>query len=210
MEDDTLLVPLSALQHHLYCPRQCALIHLEGLWSENRFTAEGRILHERAHGGGSEKRGSVRIVRALPLRHPDLGLIGVADVVEFHGKAGAPFPVEYKRGKPKAHRADEAQLCAQALCLEAMFGQPAPEGALFYGEPKRRTPVVFDEALRALTLGAVTAVRAMLTTGVTPPPVWASRKCGACSLIDECQPKRLTRPPSVARWLAGALDETED
>lgn len=205
-EDDDL-IPLSALQHYLYCPRQCALIHLERQWAENRFTAEGRLLHARTDGGGREKRGAVSIVRAMPLRCDRLGLVGVADVVEWRGKEKQPFPVEYKRGKPKAHRADEVQLCAQALCLEEMVGRPVPEGALFYGEPRKRTPVVFDDPLRRLTEQTAAAVRAMYASGATPPPAYAARKCGACSLIDVCRPQRLSRPPDVAAWLTAQLIE---
>lgn len=208
MEDDDDLIPLSALQHYLYCPRQCGLIHIERQWAENRFTAEGRLLHERADGGGKEKRGKVRSVRALPLRSVKYGLTGVADVVELHGRDARPFPVEYKRGKPKSHRADEVQLCAQALCLEEMFNVAIPEGALFYGETRRRVAVALDDDLRALTIQTAAAVRTMLTSGVTPPPVYAARLCGACSLLETCRPQRLSRPPHVAAWLAAQLDET--
>ena len=137
-------IPISALQHYLYCPRQCALIHVEQLWAESRHTAEGRVLHERADQPRAERRRGVRTVTAMPLAHAALGLTGIADVVEFHdaGDGEQAFPVEYKRGRPKAHRADEVQLCAQALCLEAMLDQPIPEGALFYGETRRRADVV--------------------------------------------------------------------
>jgi CRISPR-associated exonuclease Cas4 len=212
MEDDDDLIPLSALQHHLYCPRQCGLIHIERQWAENRFTAEGRLLHEKADGGAGDKRGKVRTLRALPLRSVKYGLTGAADVVELRGTKAAPlpYPVEYKRGKPKAHRADEVQLCAQALCLEEMFNVSIPEGALFYGETRRRAVTALDDDLRALTVGAVAAVRAMLAAGVTPPAVYAKRTCDACSLIEICRPRRLSRPPKVADWLAAELDETED
>jgi CRISPR-associated exonuclease Cas4 len=212
MEDDDDLVPLSALQHHLFCPRQCGLIHIERQWAENRFTAEGRLLHEKADGGAGDRRGKVRTLRALPLRSVKYGLTGVADVVELRGTKTAPLPcpVEYKRGKPKAHRADEVQLCAQALCLEEMFNVSIPEGALFYGETRRRTIVALDEDLRALTVDTVAAVRAMLTSCVTPPAVYAKRTCDACSLIEICRPRRLSRPPRVADWLAAELDKTEE
>ncbi len=131
MDDD--FIPLSSLQHYLYCPRQCALIHVERLWAENRQTAEGRILHDRSDQPMVEQRHGVRTVTAMPLAAPELGVVGIADVVEFHNEQAGevPYPVEYKRGRPKAHRADEVQLCAQALCLEAMFSRPVPEGALF-------------------------------------------------------------------------------
>ena len=125
------LVPISALQHMLYCPRQCALIHIERQWAENRFTAEGRILHKRADAGIGERRSGVKIERSVPLRSLRLGVSGLADMVEMQ-EAGTPYPVEYKRGRPKAHRADEVQLCAQAICLEEMLDVPVPQGALFY------------------------------------------------------------------------------
>jgi CRISPR-associated exonuclease Cas4 len=206
-EDD--LVPLSALQHYLFCPRQCALIHVEQLWAEDAATAEGRLIHERVDSGGSETRPGVRVARGLALRSLALGVAGRADVVEFHDakKAGIParpFPVEYKRGKPKAHRADEVQLCAQAICLEEMFGVPVPEGALFYGMTRRRQPVIFDDELRGLTAEVAAAARAMIAEHRTPPPV-RTPACRRCSLETLCQPARLERPPHVARWLAAQL-----
>ena len=145
---------LSRLQHYLFCPRQFALIELENSWAENQFTAEGQVLHQRVNQADQQKRGAIRTVWALRLANEQLGIEGVADVVEYHKQADGtqmPYPIEYKRGKPKTHRADEVQLCAQALCLEAMHGVSIPEGALFYGEVRRRHPVVFDAELRDLT-----------------------------------------------------------
>ena len=196
------LRPLSALQHLVFCERQCALIHLEQVWAENRYTAEGRLLHERADELGGESRGDLRIARALHLQSLRLGLSGRADVVEFHrlpaGAEGAtlpgrpgrwrPFPVEYKRGKPKQHRADEVQLCAQALCLEEMLAVEVPEGALFYGKRRRRHPVAFDAALRGLTEATARRLHEMLAAGVTPPAV-REPKCDKCSLFDLCLPE---------------------
>ncbi len=203
------LIPLSALQHHLFCPRQCALIHVEQIWAEDRATAEGRILHERVDAGRPETRPGMRVARGLQLRSLALGVSGKADAVEFHGRTGdgappKPFPVEYKRGKPKAHRADEVQLCAQAICLEEMFSTPVPEGALFYGVTRRRQPVSFDGALRALTAETAAAARAMIAAGATPLPV-GKPACRRCSLQAHCQPDRLEKPPRVARWLAAQL-----
>jgi CRISPR-associated exonuclease Cas4 len=200
------LIPLSALQHQLFCPRQCALIHVEGLWAENGATAEGRILHERVDAGRPERRSGMRIVRGLALRSLALGVSGIADVVEFSGRPPRPFPVEYKRGKPKAHRADEVQLCAQAICLEEMFGGEVPEGALFYGETRRRQRVALDTELRALTAATAAAARTNITMGRTPPPV-RTPACRRCSLQELCQPARLERPPAVARWLAVQIAE---
>jgi len=198
------LIPISALQHHLFCPRQCALIHLEGLWAEDAATAEGRLLHERVDAGGGESRPAVKVARGLALRSLRLGVAGRADVVEFRGTPPQPVPVEYKRGKPKNHRADEVQLCAQALCLEEMFGVAVPDGALFYGLPLRRQAVSFDAELRALTAEVAAAARATLASGRTPKPV-RTPACRRCSLEALCRPARLEKPPRVARWLAAQL-----
>jgi CRISPR-associated exonuclease Cas4 len=203
-EVEDALIPLSALQHQLFCPRQCALIHVEGLWAEDAATAEGRILHERVDAGRPERRPGVRIVRGLALRSLALGISGLADVVEFSGRPPRPFPVEYKRGKPKAHRADEVQLCAQAICLEEMFGGEVSEGALFYGKTRRRQTIAFDAALRVLTAEAAAAARANIAAGRTPPPV-RTPACRRCSLQVLCQPARLEKPPHIARWLAAQI-----
>lgn len=206
MEGDDL-IPLSALQHYLYCARQCALIHVERLWAENRFTAEGAVLHERVNAAGAETRGSLRTLRGLDIVSHTLGVSGKADVVEVRGAGeGARYcPVEYKRGKPKTHRADEVQLCAQAVCLEEIFGVSVPEGALYYGERRRRTIVAFDSDLRALTQRIASETRALLKAGVTPLPAYQARKCGACSLIDQCQPKAVEKAPAIARWIENRL-----
>lgn len=203
MEDDSAIA-LSALQHYLYCPRQCALIHVEQLWAESRHTAEGRILHEKADKPRMERRKGVRTVMAMPLSEMQLGITGIADVVEFHKTPDGEhaFPVEYKRGRPKAHRADEVQLCAQALCLESMLGQPVEAGALYYGEARRRTDVRFDDELRQLTCSTIAAVRSMLDSGTTPTARYSHRLCDACSLLDLCQPRLLGRPQTVNAWLA--------
>lgn len=190
------LLPISALQHLLYCERQCALIHLDQQWSENRFTAEGRVLHERAHEGPSESRNGVRIARGLQVSSQSLGLSGVCDVVEFH-RDGRILPIEYKRGKPKSHRADEVQLCAQALCIEEMLGVNISEGFFFYGENRRRTSVVFDSGLRQLTSDLSARLHEMISMKILPPAEYEKRKCSGCSLIDECQPRNRK---SAAQW----------
>jgi CRISPR-associated exonuclease Cas4 len=204
-EVEDSLIPLSALQHHLFCPRQCALIHVEGLWAEDGATTEGRLLHERVDAGRPETRPGVRIARGIALRSLALGVVGRADVVEFHGRPPLPRPVEYKRGKPKSHQADEVQLCAQAICLEEMFGVEVPEGALFYGQTRRRVIVPFDRALRALTARVAAEARGNIAASRTPPPVYTPA-CRRCSLVELCQPERLEKPPQIARWLAAQLD----
>lgn len=208
MEDDDLL-PISALQHYLYCPRQFALIHVERLWAENRFTAEGRLLHRKADEVKTEIRRGVRTVTAMPISEVELGITGVADVVELHlhEDGEQPYPVEYKRGRPKAHRADEVQLCAQALCLEAMFACRIEEGALFYGKTRRRQTVAFDAELRQLTQRVITETRALLAAGKTPTALYKASICDACSLIELCQPRLAERRLSVRDWLQRQLEE---
>lgn len=199
-------VPISALQHMLYCPRQCALIHNERQWAENAYTAEGRALHTRVDAGGQERRHGATTARSVHLRSDRLGLVGIADAVEL-AAAGGASPVEYKRGKPKAHRADEVQLCAQAMCLEEMLEVVVPVGALYYGRTRRRHAVVFDSALRALTERTAERTRDLLQGGTTPPPTYEPRKCTSCSLREICQPQAHDTPVNVQRWVAAAIEE---
>lgn len=193
------LLPISALQHLLYCKRQCALIHVEQVWAENRFTAEGNVMHEKAHDGPDETKAGVRIVRGLDVKSEVLGLSGQCDVVEFAAD-GSVLPVEYKRGKPKAHRADEVQLCAQALCLEEMLGAVIPEGRLFYGQTRRRADVTFDAELRALTKEAAQRLQELIVMRETPPAVYEERKCDACSLIELCMPQAMRFQKGAGAW----------
>lgn len=206
--DEADLIPLSALQHMLYCPRQCALIHVEQVWSENRFTAEGRILHDKADQPGASRRRGVRTATAMPIRSIALGVSGVADVVELHERDGRihPFPVEYKRGSPKAHRADEVQLCAQGATLEEMFGVEVPQGALFYGETRRRVAVAFDADLRRLTAQTAAAARAMILSGSVPHAAYEAKHCRACSLLETCAPRATADGGQVARWIAHMIE----
>jgi len=207
-EDD--LIMISALQHYAFCPRQCALIHVEQVWAENRLTAEGRIMHEHVHEEGDESRGDVRIERGASLRSLRQGLIGKADVVEYHRQADGTwqaFPVEYKRGKPKPDHSDKIQLCAQALCLEEMLNASIPAGALFYGKTRRRLDVDFDEALRQETEEVAKLTHDLIDGGITPVPVYAKR-CESCSLMAECMPKTIQKKRSVESYLKRMLDET--
>lgn len=213
-EDD--LLPLSALQHLLFCERQCALIHIEQAWAENLFTAEGRIMHERVHTADRQSRGRVRIEYSMWLRSLRLGLIGKADVVEFHRKPASqkagpaewtPFPVEYKRGKPKKDNCDKVQLCAQALCLEEMLNVEVPCGALFYGKKRRRTDITFNETLRRQTEDTAMRLHELIASGRTPKPVYTP-KCDSCSLAKICLPKTIERKSAfVKRYLSGAIQE---
>lgn len=198
-------LPLSALQHYLYCPRQCALIHVEKVWAENRFTAEGRLLHLRADAGAAGRRGGVAQDRAVPLRSDRLGLYGVADVIELRpGPDGreTPYPVEYKRGGPKIEDWDREQLCAQALCLEEMLGASVPEGAIFYGKPRRRERVAFDASLREAVEHHCRELHAMIERAETPEAV-PGKRCRGCSLRDACMPGASRR---VETYLQRGLD----
>ena len=207
------LIPLSALQHLIFCERQCALIHVEQLWVENLYTAEGRIMHARTDAGIRESRSNIRIEYGIPLRSLRLGLTGKADVVEFHlsvekttKERWRPFPVEYKRGKPKKDNCDKVQLCAQALCLEEMLNTKIPEGALFYGKTRRRLDVTFDRALRQETEEAAKQVHDIIKNGKTPKPVY-TKKCDNCSFIDLCLPKTFGKSRSINRYLQNAIRE---
>jgi CRISPR-associated exonuclease Cas4 len=203
------LLPLSALQHLLFCERQCALIHVEGLWAENSLTLEGRHLHRKVHDGPDERRGGRRVARGMALRSLRLGLSGQADTVELTREGGAwrALPVEYKRGRPKRDRSDEVQLCAQALCLEEMLEVEVPAGALFYAATRRRVDVAFDTGLRAATEAAAARLHALVAAGTTP----AARrepKCERCSLLHMCLPAAPGRG-RASRYLERALAALE-
>jgi CRISPR-associated exonuclease Cas4 len=203
------LIQLSALQHMVFCERQCALIHIEQTWTESGRTAEGRIMHERVHDESRESRGDIRIDYGVSLRSLRLGLIGKADVVEFHRRPDGswhPFPVEYKRGKPKADDCDKVQLCAQAICLEEMLSVAIPAGALFYGQTRHRLDVAFDETLRRETEETSHRTHALVASGRTPPPIYEKR-CESCSLMAECLPKTIQKRRSVKSYLTRILGE---
>ena len=185
---DSDLLPLSALQHYIYCPRQCALIHLEQQWTENRFTAEGRAAHDRVDRPEHETRDGIRTEYADLLRSLTLGLIGKADVVEFH--EDKVYPVEHKRGRPKPTHCDLVQLCTQALCLEETLGVEIGAGAIFYGQPRRRQPVEFTPELREETKATAKALHKLIASGKTPPAEYEKKKCEACSLKETCMPQK--------------------
>jgi CRISPR-associated exonuclease Cas4 len=221
-EDD--LLPISALQHLEFCPRRCALVHVEEIWSENVQTAEGRALHQRVHESPSETIGGVRVARGLRLCSLALGLAGVADVVEFHPCEGdapgcvalpgltgrwRPFPVEYKRGRRKREMSYFVQLCAQALCLEEMLGATVPMGALYHGKSRHRQPVSFDVDLRRHTETLARQLHELVAAGRPPPPQYGP-KCKFCSLAGVCIPRlRPSRSARdyVARQVAAILSE---
>lgn len=195
MADDPEQIPLSALQHWCYCPRQCGLIHLEQVFDENVHTLRGQAVHAKVDQPGVETAKGLRVERALPLWHDELGLVGKADVVEFW-PGGVPYPVEYKHGS--RHKAadiaacDDLQLAAQAMCLEAMTGKAVNEGAIFYASSKRRRVVPITPQLRVAVEQAAQAIRQMFVTARLPPPLaadQAAKRCKACSLLERCQPQ---------------------
>ena len=198
-------IPLSALQHWQYCPRQCGLIHLEQVFDDNVHTLRGQAVHAKADQPGVETAKGVRVERALPLWHDGLGLIGKSDVVEFLA-GGVPYPVEYKHGsRNKAAdiaACDDIQLAAQAMCLEGMTGQHVNEGALYYATSRRRRVVPITAQLRADVVQTAEAIRQMLASGKLPPPLGgeqAVRRCKACSLQDRCQPQATHAGLTTAR-----------
>ena len=205
-EDD--LLPVSALQHLQFCERQCALIHIEQVWIENLFTAQGKVMHERVHSERSESRKDVRVEFGMPVRSLRLGLIGKADIIEFHRQPDGnwrPVPVEYKRGKNKIDNCDKVQLCAQALCLEETLGAVIPAGAIFYGKERRRTDVEFNAALRKETEEAVQRLHALVRSGITPKAVYKPA-CDSCSLFSYCLPKTMEQFKPVEEYLKQAVD----
>ena len=212
--DDCLMI--SGLQHFRFCRRQWALIHIEQQWAENLRTVEGELMHERAHDESlRESRGDTIITRSLRVYSLTLGLSGQCDVVEFrrsaqgvplagHDGLWLPYPVEYKRGKPKDDGCDELQLCAQAMCLEEMLCCEIPRGALYYGEPRRRTEVDFTPELRQEVRALLEEMHALYVRGSTPK-VKPTKGCNACSLKGLCLPK-LMRSKSVSAYLRSAME----
>ena len=212
--DDELL-QLSGLQHFLFCRRQWALIHIENIWSENYRTMDGDVMHQRAHSEMlTEKRGDTVITRGMAVVSRSLGVSGQCDVVEFKkseegvsifgwDEKWLPFPVEYKRGQPKDGNFDAAQLCCQAMCLEEMLLCRIPSGALYYGETRRRTDIVFDEVLRGEVTAALEEMHQLYIRGYTPK-VKPQKGCAACSIKEQCLPS-LTRTKTVTEYLEGSL-----
>jgi CRISPR-associated exonuclease Cas4 len=205
-------IPLSALQHWHYCPRQCGLIHLEQVFDDNAHTLRGQAVHARVDKPGVETAKGVRLERALPLWNDALGLIGKADMVEFLPD-GTPYPVEYKHGsRNKAAdiaACDDLQLAGQALCLESMLGGVVIEGAIFYATSKRRRVVAITPALRAAVAQTASAIRQMLASGALPDALPVSeqgRKCKACSLRERCQPEASSFDLKKARAALFCLD----
>jgi len=190
-EDD--LVPISALQHALFCERQYALIHLEQMWEENRFTAEGRVLHERVDAEHHESRRLFKQEYGMAVRSLQWGLIGKCDLVEIwyakDGNVEKVSPVEFKRGKKKTDDTDRVQLCAQVLCLEEMFGVAIESGQFYYLQEHRRSGEVVDAQLREKTVALIERIMSIRETGRTAAAKYEKRKCDNCSMVDLCMPK---------------------
>lgn len=213
------MLMLSGIQHFAFCRRQWALIHVEQQWSDNLHTAEGDVFHRRAHDETqTEMRGDTLIVRGLRVQSERLGISGICDVVEFHrcetgvtlaGREGrfSAYPIEYKKGAPKAHQADELQLCAQAMCLEEMLLCEIPEGSLFYGETRRRVRVPLTQELRAEVTQMLEEMHQYFRRGYTPK-VRRHKGCGACSLKELCLPG-MQKAPAAGAYLRAHVREEE-
>lgn len=178
-------IPVSALEHYSYCPRQCALIHVEQVWDENIYTMRGRDVHTRVDEKSSHEYGDVRYERALPIWSKRLNLVGKADLVEFH--ADMPYPVEYKSGYYRNGSHESLQLCAQAMCLEEMFSMPVVKGAIYWHGSRERVEIQFTVAMRAAVETTAVAVEEMLDQQIMPPPV-NDKRCKECSLKSSCIP----------------------
>jgi CRISPR-associated exonuclease Cas4 len=193
-------VPISAIEHYSYCPRQCALIHIEQTYEENVFTIRGSLAHERVDLGDESVARGVRVLRSIPLWSQRLSLRGKADLVEFRPEG--PYPVEYKVGRRVREHAD-LQLCAQALCLEEMLGIAIPRGAIYSHATRRRYEVVFDERLRERTVAVIGSIRRMLR-GQRLPPAPNDARCPNCSLLTSCMPAVVAEAARL-RGLQGSL-----
>lgn len=214
-EEDFL--QLSGLQHFAFCRRQWALIHIENQWAENVRTVDGTLMHEKAHDREfEESRGDLLIKRSVSVYSAALGISGQCDVLEYHrgntgiplaGREGLwqPYPVEYKRGKPKEGNADVLQLCGQAMCLEEMLCCDIPEGALYYGEIRRREQISFTEELRSQVKALLAQMHDLYKRGYTPK-VKPTKSCNACSMKELCLP-RLVKTRSVSDYLRSAMEE---
>lgn len=206
--DDAWQIPLSALQHYSYCPRQCALIHQEQTFTENVFTLRGQRVHERVDEPDTRCEKGVRIEQALPLFCDRLGLSGKADLVEFLAD-GTPRPVEYKHGPRRQKDHDDLQVAAQALCLEEMTGRSVPEGVIYHHSSRRRRLVPITAELRAKVEALIREMRAVLSSGKLPPPVDDPERCRGCSLMESCQPE-LVKAGRELRELAASLFDSEE
>lgn len=206
-DGDIELVMISALEHYSYCPRQCALIHIEQTFDENIYTLKGDMAHERVDSAITRSEDEMRVERGLPLWSRKLGLVGRADVVEFHGNI--PYPVEYKLGKLRKWQFEAIQVCAQALCLEEMLGLPVPQGAIYYCSSRSRREITFDARLRDAVKEITLAVRALLQNNVLPSAV-NDQRCEKCSLIESCLPGVVVKPGRLQYYRSSLFKVDEE
>ncbi len=204
---DDELVPISALEHWSYCPRQCALIHLEQTYDENLYTLRGNRAHRGADEPGIGSARGVRVVRAMPIWSGRLGLTGRADAVEFHGET--PYPVEYKSGSSRSWEHEAVQVCAQAICLEEMLDIPVPSGAIWYHASRQRREIAFDAELRAMVEQITRSIRAMLA-GTRLPKAPNDQRCPKCSLFESCLPALAARPARLRGIMAELFHPAPD
>lgn len=190
-EDDYILI--SSLEHFRFCPRQCALIHLDCYWHENALTALGRAMHERVNTPGQRQDPGKKTEYSVPLASRRLGISGIADLIEYtrnsRKEPWTPLPVEYKHGKPTESESNEIQLCAESMCLEEMLEITIPAGMIYYGKDMKRHPVLFDQALRSMTEQIISEVHSLFQIGRIPSPVYSAARCDHCSLVDYCRPQ---------------------
>lgn len=207
-DSEERIIPLSAINQYLYCPRRAGLIHIEGLFTHNEHTVIGSRLHERADISGYEIVRGVTLLRALPVWSDRLGLSGKCDVVERHAD-GSLVPVEYKKGRRRKFNNDDAQLCAQAFCLEEMFSREVPQGAIFHAKSKRRREVEFTKELRRFTEEAIEAVHQLIEEETVPQAVYKPQ-CSECSLFENCMPEITSSPPVIAQIGRGVFETTDE
>ena len=218
MFPDDQLISISSLQHMQFCPRQWGLIHLEQFWADNSLTAMGNAMHEKVHTSDSESRGDIKIARGLRIPNLQYGITGQTDAVEYHRSVlkdnaielpnsadyWKPFPIEYKRGKPKSDDSDKVQLCAQVLCLEEMYHINIPNAAFFYGQIKKRLIVEIDHEIRSKTIALISQLHELIRAGKTPKGEF-SKKCKSCSLIETCMPKSTNISKQINRYINSSI-----
>ncbi len=219
MYSEEQFLSISAMQHYMYCKRRFALVHIEQIWQDNLYTAEGIDLHQRVDSSKRECRGNLLIARTVKLHSYRLGLSGISDVIEFYKEDNGvplpcreglwrPFLIEYKRGENKNKIEYHVQLCAQAICLEEMLGANIENGAIFYGISRRRTNVEFDDKLRKCTELTAKKLHELFDAGVTPKAKY-EKKCKSCSMLSQCMPSITGIKKNVGMYMAnGAKDET--
>lgn len=196
----TQSIPISALQHYAFCPRQCGYIHVEMAWVDNYLTAKGSQLHQRVHSDETETRGNIRTERGVQVCSEKFGIHGQLDLLEVERDSGCVTPIEYKKGKPKIKNCDRVQLCAQVLCLEEMTSRRIDKAAIWYWQVRRREWIDIDDALRASTLTVINETQKLFSVGKLPPAIY-STSCKSCSFFDRCSPKHKDHSSAYVRQI---------